>query len=121
MNGGWPRVVLDGRNIGGIAESLEGTFPRFSAQRHPRSAVGFTRDSSIVYLVAVLGRQETYDGMTLAELGDFMISIGAYQGMNFDGGGSTVLVIDGRLANRPSDAAGERAVGNALLVRERRR
>jgi len=119
--GGWPRVVQDGRNVGGMADSLEGTFPRFSAQRHPRSAIGFSRDSSTVYLVAVDGRQETSDGMSLVELGDFLVSIGVYQGMNFDGGGSTALVIDGRLANHPSDTAGERAVGNAILVRERRR
>jgi hypothetical protein len=118
--GGWPRVVQDGRNIGGLADSLEGTFPRFSAQRHPRSAIGFSRDSATIYLVAVDGRQETSDGMSLVELGDFLLGIGVYQGMNFDGGGSTALVIDGKLANRPSDAAGERAVGNAILVRERR-
>lgn len=118
--GGWPRVVQDGRNLGAIADSLEGTFPRFSAQRHPRSAVGFSRDSNTVYLVAVDGRQETYDGMSLVELGDFLLSIGVYQGLNFDGGGSTALVIDGKLVNRPSDQAGERAVGNALLVRDRR-
>lgn len=117
--GGWPRVVQDGRNVGGIADSLEGTFPRFSAQRHPRSAIGFSRDSSMVYLVAVDGRQETSDGMSLVELGDLLVSIGVYQGMNFDGGGSTALVINGRLANRPSDAAGERPVGNAVLVRVR--
>ena len=117
--GGWPRVVQDGRNIGGIADSVEGTFPRFSAQRHPRSAVGFSRDSSVVYLVAADGRQATYDGMTLAELGDFLISIGVHQGMNFDGGGSTALVIHGKVVNRPSDATGERPVGNAILVRER--
>ena len=119
--GGWPRVVDDGRNVGGIADSLEGTFPRFSAQRHPRSAIGFNRDSSRVYLVAVDGRQATYDGMTLAELGDFLISLGVFQGMNFDGGGSTTLVIDGRIVNQPSDSAGERPVGNAILVRERNR
>ena len=118
--GGWPRVVQDGRNIGGIADSLEGTFPRFSAQQHPRSAIGFSRDSATVYLVAVDGRQESADGMTLTELGDFMISIGVYQGMNFDGGGSTALVLNGTLANKPSDASGERAVGNAILVRARR-
>jgi hypothetical protein len=118
--GGWPRVVRDGRNVGGMADSLEGTFPRFSAQRHPRSAIGFSRDSATVYLVAVDGRQETSDGMTLVELGDLLLSIGVYQGMNFDGGGSTALVINGQLANRPSDAEGERAVGNAILVRERR-
>ena len=117
--GGWPRVVQDGRNVGGIADSLEGTFPRFSAERHPRSAIGFDRDTSVVYLVAVEGRQETSDGMSLAELGDFLISIGVFQAMNFDGGGSTTLVIDGRLVSRPSDPSGERPVGNAILVRER--
>jgi hypothetical protein len=117
--GGWPRVVQDGRNVAVLADSLEGTFPRFSGQRHPRSAVGFSRDSSTVFLVAADGRQETYDGMTLSELGDFLISIGVYQGMNFDGGGSTALVIDGKVVNRPSDATGERPVGNAILVRAR--
>jgi hypothetical protein len=118
--GGWPRVVQDGKNVGGIADSLEGTFPRFSATQHPRSAIGFSRDSATVYLVAVDGRQESVGGMTLTELGDFLISIGVYQGMNFDGGGSTALVLDGKLANKPSDAAGERIVGNAILVRMRR-
>ena len=119
--GGWPRVVQDGKSIAAAADSLEGTFPRFSAQRHPRSAIGISRDSAVVYLIAVDGRQETSDGMSLVELGDFLVSIGVYQGMNLDGGGSTTLVIDGKLANRPSDAAGERAVGNAILVRERNR
>jgi hypothetical protein len=119
--GGWPRVVQDGKSIASAADSLEGTFPRFSAQRHPRSAIGISRDSAVVYLIAVDGRQETSDGMSLVELGDFLVSIGVYQGMNFDGGGSTTLVIDGKLANRPSDPAGERAVGNAILVRERNR
>jgi exopolysaccharide biosynthesis protein len=119
--GGWPRVVQDGRNVGGASDSVEGTFPNFSAKRHPRSAIGFTRDSATIYLVAVDGRQETSDGMSLAELGDFLVSIGVYQGLNFDGGGSTALVINGKLANHPSDAAGERTVGNAILVRERNR
>lgn len=119
--GGWPRVVQDGRNIAASADSVEGTFPRFSAQRHPRSAIGFSRDSATIYLVAVDGRQETSDGMSLAELGDFLVAIGVYQGLNFDGGGSTTLVIDGTLVNHPSDATGERTVGNAILVRERRR
>jgi len=118
--GGWPRVVVDGRNVAGAADSVEGTFPRFSAQRHPRSAVGLSGDSGVVYLVAVDGRQEASAGMTLVELGDFLVSIGVFQGLNLDGGGSTTLVIGGRIVNHPSDAAGERAVGNAILVRERR-
>jgi hypothetical protein len=119
--GGWPRVVSDGRNVAASADSVEGTFPRFSAQRHPRSAIGFSRDSATIFLVAVDGRQETSDGMSLVELGDFLVGIGVYQGLNFDGGGSTTLVIDGTLMNHPSDATGERTVGNALMVRERPR
>lgn len=118
--GGWPRVVQDGRSIAAAADSVEGTFPRFSAQRHPRSAIGFSRDSATIYLVAVDGRQETSDGMSLVELGDFLVSIGVYQGLNFDGGGSTALVLNGKLVNHPSDATGERTVGNAILVREKR-
>ena len=78
-------------------------------------------DESSGVLVAVDGRQETSVGMSLVELGDFLVSIGVYQGMTFDGGGSTSLVIDGKLVNRPSDPNGERAVGNAILVRSRDR
>jgi hypothetical protein len=117
--GGWPRVVTDGRNVAQSADSVEGTFPRFSAQRHPRSAVGFSRDSSVVYLVAVDGRQEASAGMTLVELGDFLVSVGVFQGLNLDGGGSTALVINGRVVNAPSDPNGERAVGNAIILRAR--
>ena len=58
--------------------------------------------------------------MTLVELADMMRKLGAWQAMNFDGGGSTTMVIDGVLVNKPSDQTGERAVGNALMVVKRR-
>jgi exopolysaccharide biosynthesis protein len=73
------------------------------------------------------GRQAPYsDGMSLAELARLMLALGTPQALNLDGGGSTTLVYadpdsGGALlvANRPSDAGGERAVGNALaLVRD---
>jgi exopolysaccharide biosynthesis protein len=48
-----------------------------------------------------------------------MRELGAWQAMNFDGGGSTTMVIDGKVVNHPSDKEGERAVGDALLVVER--
>jgi exopolysaccharide biosynthesis protein len=54
--------------------------------------------------------------MTLVELGDFMRSIGAWQAMNFDGGGSTTMLVGDRVVNHPSDPTGERAVGNALFI-----
>lgn len=117
--GGWPRVVQGGRNVGTIADSLEGTFPRFSASRHPRSAIALSADSSRLMLVVVDGRRPWSVGMSLTELGDALIALGASEAMNLDGGGSSVLWIDGTVVNYPSDATGERAVGNALFVRRR--
>lgn len=114
--GGWPRIVLNGRNIGASVDSIEGTFPSFSAQRNPRSGVGFSSDSTTVYFIAVDGRQQLSAGMTLVEFADLMISQGVYQGLNLDGGGSTTFVLEGKIMNSPSDATGERPVGNCLLL-----
>ena len=119
--GGWPRVVQAGRNVGVIADSLEGTFPRFGEGRHPRSALGITRDSTTLLMVVVDGRRTWSVGMSLAELGDALIALGAWDAMNLDGGGSSTLWIRGHVVNHPSDATGERAVGNALFVGARDR
>lgn len=54
--------------------------------------------------------------MSLTEFARLMLQVGVYEGLNLDGGGSTTMVIDGRVVNHPSDPGGERAVGNALLV-----
>ena len=113
--GGWPRVVMNGRSVAEYADIVEGVFPRF-AGRNPRSAVGFSKDSSTLYLLTVDGRRQTDVGMTLPELARLMLALGAHDGMNFDGGGSTTMVVEGKVVNRPSDQAGERAVGSGLLV-----
>ena len=89
------------------------------AARHPRSAIGINYDGTTVYLVAVDGRGASI-GATHAELGFIMQSIGAYNAMHFDGGGSTSLGVlrpggSLTLANTPSDGA-QRRVVNALGV-----
>jgi exopolysaccharide biosynthesis protein len=66
--------------------------------------------------MTVDGRRESEGGMSLVELAQTMIKLGAYEAMNFDGGGSTTMVVEGKVVNRPSDQTGERAVGAALLV-----
>lgn len=119
--GGWPRVVQDGANVGVRADSLEGTFPRFSSARHPRSAIALSRDSTQLMLVVVDGRRPWSVGMSLGELGDALIALGASQAMNLDGGGSSALWVRGEIVNFPSDPTGERAVGNALVIRQVKR
>ncbi len=118
--GGWPRLVGDGANVGAKADSLEGTVPRFSFARHPRSAIAITRDSSTLMLIVVDGRRPWSVGMSLGELADQLIALGAFQAMNLDGGGSSTLWVRGTIVNYPSDPTGERPVGNALMIVPRR-
>lgn len=114
--GGWPRLIKDGKNIIKTNKNAEGVIERFSENRHPRSAVGFDKDSTTIFFIAVDGRQKSSRGMTLEELADFMIGEGLYQGLNLDGGGSTTMVINNVVVNQPSDASGEREVGNCLVL-----
>ena len=114
--GGWPRLIVHGRSIADSADALEKTSSAFSAGRHPRSGIGFNRDSTTLFLVTVDGRSESSSGMSLVEFANVMLSLGVFEGMNFDGGGSTTMVIDGAVVNKPSDKTGERSVGNALVV-----
>ncbi|MCF7841025.1 MAG: phosphodiester glycosidase family protein [Candidatus Marinimicrobia bacterium] len=110
---GLPRIVRDGRVS---VEADEGP-NRHVEPRHPRSAVGYDASGRTIYFIVVDGRQTGYSvGMSLAELAEFMVKIGVHQGLNLDGGGSTALVVNREIVNRPSDTTGERAVSNALLV-----
>ena len=62
--------------------------------------------------------------MTTEATARLMGALGAEQALNLEGGGSSALAIRdrvegrARLATRPSDPTGERAVGNALAVGE---
>ena len=114
--GGWPRILKGGQNIAGLAANDEGTISRNAEVRHPRSAIGFSRDSSTLILATVDGRQAASVGMTTVELAELMREFGAWDALNFDGGGSTTMVIKGRVVNKPADPTGERDVANALLV-----
>ena len=112
--GGWARLVADGVVVGDTA--TEGAAKSFLESRHPRTAVGYSRDGNTLYLVVVDGRQQRSAGMTIAELARTMRALGAWNAVNLDGGGSTTLVVRDSILNSPSDAGGERTVGNALLV-----
>jgi hypothetical protein len=119
--GGRPILVRDSAIVAGL-DTAGGA--GFAAMRHPRTAVGLARDGRRLLLLVVDGRQKGYsDGMTLRELAELMRDLGARDAINLDGGGSTTLVYAEprstgplRIANRPSDPAGERPVGDALAI-----
>jgi len=69
------------------------------------------------YVLSADGRQPKKSvGMTIGELAVLMTGLGCVEAINLDGGGSTTMVINNRVVNNPSDAAGERPVSDALLV-----
>jgi exopolysaccharide biosynthesis protein len=67
--------------------------------------------------VTVDGRQPGELGLSIPETAAVARSLGMVKAMNLDGGGSTAMVIRGALISHPSDATGERAVGDAIVVR----
>jgi hypothetical protein len=114
--GGFFTVLRDGA----VTENA-----RHGQARHPRSAAGLSEDGSTLYLVVIDGRQRGSIGATEAELARILSSLGATDGLNFDGGGSTALAVraaDGRVRvmNTPIHnhiPGWERAVASCLGIR----
>jgi len=117
--GGGGMILENGRPVQELNESRERLGRNFMTARHPRTVVATNADRSLVWLVTIDGRQEASLGMSFAEMADFLLTLGATDALNLDGGGSTAMVIDGEVVNRPSDITGERAVANVLLLVER--
>jgi hypothetical protein len=82
--------------------------------RNPRSAIGYTADNNLI-MAAVDGREESSVGLTLTELAGFMKSIGCTNAMNLDGGGSTVMYVNGKVVNSPAQQGGI-PVSNAIVL-----
>ncbi|MBA3310914.1 MAG: phosphodiester glycosidase family protein [Nocardioidaceae bacterium] len=120
VNGG-PELVRDGRlhvtpTADGFVRPTDPSFYYgFSAKRNPRTFAGVDAAGRIM-LVAADGRSTSSLGLTIVETGAVAQALGMRDALNLDGGGSTTMVVDGQVINQPSDAAGERPVGDALLI-----
>ena len=73
--------------------------------RNPRTAIGYTRDNHLIMLTAD-GREGASIGLTLIELANLMKELGCVNAMNLDGGGSTVMYINGKVVNKPAVQGG---------------
>lgn len=98
-------------------EVSEGLNPQaFINMRHPRTLIGVDA-GGFVWLAAIDGRQPEHSvGMTFADLLRLSDRLNLRDALNLDGGGSTTMVVAGRIVNRPSDPGGPRAVSDAIVV-----
>ncbi len=85
---------------------------------HPRTAAGIDKTGKILYLITVDGRGVSR-GISLEALTEFMITLGIYDGINLDGGGSTMMATrplgqaTATVANVPSEY---RPISNAISI-----
>ena len=83
--------------------------------RYPRAALGISEE----WLVAVAcdGRRSNVDGgLSMLELAEVMVELGAESAINLDGGGSTTLVHRGHLLNRPYSSQDQPAPASRRVV-----
>jgi len=97
------------------------TFSHEIAGTHPRTAIGFTADKKTIIMVVVDGRQAQSRGMTQQELAQLMLSLGAHDALNLDGGGSSTMVVkpfdeaQAKVINNPSEGT-QRLITNAIGI-----
>ncbi len=133
--GGGPILVRDGETTVSWTEEVtvgswkeESMGLSFSTTAHPRTAIGVTKDTTVI-LVVVDGRQPKVSiGMSLNDLAQLMIQLGCMDAINLDGGGSSTMVVQDKVVNHVSDdtdelnrAAGvERAVTDAIIIKKKK-
>lgn len=98
------RVVSDGQDPEGFSAGAQQFDSDITLGRYPRAALAVARGR--VLAMACDGRARGDAGMTLPELADVLIELGATEALNLDGGGSATLVYEGRLRNRPREEHG---------------
>lgn len=116
-----PLLVEDGEVVcrdGDDAEGFAAGSTQFDSDitdgRHPRAALALAADR--VLAAACDGRTADEAGLTLEELARALVAAGAERALNLDGGGSTSLVLDGRLRNHPREQHGVELAGGRPIV-----
>lgn len=110
--GAGPTLVKGGRVA---VNAKEEQFPSdIAVGRAPRTGVAILSNRHIL-LAVVDGRQASSIGCTLEEFAELLVQFGAKEAVNFDGGGSSEMVVGDVIVSSPSDGD-ERPVGSALAV-----
>ena len=109
------KVVFDDDDREGFSAGAGQFDSDITEGRHPRAALGLTGEWLIA--VACDGRRSNVDGgLSMPELADFMLGLGAGSAINLDGGGSTTLVHRGHLLNRPYSSQDQPAPASRRVV-----
>ena len=116
--GGGPVLLKNGavRNTY-VAELFDGPSGIMCDGTHPRTAIGVTAEKHLVLFVCE-GRNMTagVPGFTTLEVANILKAYGCTDAMNLDGGGSTLMLVNGKEVLKPSDGH-ERSVASCVYVK----
>ncbi|MBR5491094.1 MAG: phosphodiester glycosidase family protein [Oscillospiraceae bacterium] len=99
-----PVLVVNGEKCDGLSSGL-----------NPRTAIGQRSDGAILLLV-INGRQVGSMGATYEDVADVMLSYGAVNALNLDGGSSSTMLYHGEYLNISSSLVGERPLPTGIIV-----
>lgn len=115
--GGGP-VLVKNRTVH-ITNKEEQMLVNGDNDRHPRTAMGYTRKGKLIILL-VQGRfPGVAEGATLEEEANILVNLGCVEALNLDGGGSSCMLINGKETIKPSDKEGQRPVPGVFIIKEK--
>lgn len=111
--------------VGGGSQILKNGVPTAThlnlKGNHPRTGIGVSKDGKEIILATIDGRDTKYKGVSQENFGAILKSLGMYDAVNLDGGGSTTMAVKkpkddkAKLVNKPSDG-GQRKVTDGVGV-----
>jgi hypothetical protein len=114
--GGGPTLLQEGQIK--ITNNEERMFVGGEADRHPRTAMGYTKDGRLIILVIEGRHPGMAEGATLQQEALILQQLGCREALNLDGGGSSCMLINGKQTITPSDKEGQRPVPAVFLIAE---
>lgn len=84
--------------------------------KHPRTAMGYTKDNKLIILVVEGRHNGIAEGATLTQMAQLFKDIGCWEALNLDGGGSSCMLVNGKETIKVSDATGQRPVPAVFVI-----
>ncbi len=107
-----PTLIKDGQ----ISVSPDEVIKR-GRMNNSRTAIGIIDNNHFVFVVGD-GRTSESEGLTLYNLAELMSKMGVVTAYNLDGGGSSTMVFNGEVINKPTSGGGieEKAVSDIVYI-----
>ncbi len=85
--------------------------------KHPRTAMGYTKDNRLIILVIEGRNPGKAEGATLTQEAQIFKDLGCWEALNLDGGGSSCMLVNGKETIKVSDGGGQRPVPAVFIIK----